>query len=713
MHRYSAKFFARVSLVALAVLSSIVSTGIGSNARVAAATVPSAPVIGGTIRIVADNDFALLAGDENNVTRMILQNDAVWMQQQANATTYAINLNGGETYFYLLAMGGGGGESIGGLLNEVDITSIASGVNGNQRAVSRTGGSVQDGFLLLNTFFSDWSSIGFSGNTATNVEWGKYAAPLAGIQTALTGATWGDPPARISGGIGGSVTGYGYDIPSSRAVMFRFKSTSLGEGFVVAGEKSADVSWQAPTSDGGSALLDYTVTAYNASTNVATGNVCTTPNGSTRSCTVTGLTNGVAYYFKISARNAMGSGALSLATKSVTPLDVTPPTPTLTSPSASQSTNNPVFTVTGNEDINCATLSAVAGQDFTVVGGTISSITQQSTTRCAITVSTTVAVSSSSTVTVTKASTFSMADTSGNATTSLVGSPATVTVSIPAPTTTTTTTTTTVPARSVTTTTAVVDLEIVVQVPTGQVNTTLAPVGQIAIPTVTSVSPSATLPKISPTTTIKSTTTTLGVTASTLAAARPSTAVAPKIPALDTGEAAVTSGDKNVSTRLSRANNQIVIQAGDITTTINGLSKSGAPVPLNKDGNVPLQGGSRVRVFAEGLKPNTSVEAWLFSSPTWLGIAKVDEKGTLSQIFTLPKDVKPGQHRIALKAITAAGDEVSIALGIVVGDGKIARNIAPWLIAIPIGLAMAAAFFLPVAYRRRREEEDETLQTAP
>ena len=713
MHRNSARFFARVSLVALAVLSSIVSTGIGSKARVAAATVPSAPVIGGSIRIVADNDFALLAGDENNVTRMILQNDFVWMDQAANATTYAINLNGGETYLYLLAMGGGGGEDVGGLLNQVDITSIASGANGIQRAVSRTGGTVEGGYLLLNTFFSDWSSIGFSGNSATNVEWGKYAAPIAGIQTALTGATWGDPPARQSGGVGGSVTGWRYTVPSAKAVMFRFKSTSLGEGFVVAGEKSASVSWVAPTSDGGSALLDYTVTAYNALTNVATGNVCTTPNGTIRTCTVTGLTNGVAYYFKISARNAMGSGALSLATNSVTPLDVTPPTLTLTSPSASQSTNNPVFTVTGNEDIDCATLSAVAGQDFTVVGGTISSITQQSTTKCAITVSTTVAASSSSTVTVTKASTFSMADPSGNATTTLVGSPASINVSIPAPTTTTTTTTTTVPARSVTTTTAVVDLEIVVQVPTGQANTTLAPVGQIAIPTVTSVSPGAAFPKLSPTTTIKSTTTTLGVTASTLAAPRPSTAVAPKIPSLDTGEAAVTSGGKNISTRLSRANNQIVIQAGDITTTINGLSKSGAPVPLNKDGNVPLQGGSRVRVFAEGLKPNTSVEAWLFSSPTWLGIAKVDEKGTLSQIFTLPKDVKPGQHRIALKAITAAGDEVSIALGIVVGDGKIARNIAPWLIAVPIGLAMAAAFFLPVAYRRRRDEEDETLQTAP
>ena len=699
VRRYSTSFVSRVFLVALAVLSSIVSIALGGDAPVAAGTVPSAPVIGGSIRIVADNDFALLAGDDDNVTRMILQNDYVWMDQAANATTYQINLNGGETYLYLLAMGGGGGEDIGGLLNQVDITSIASGANGIQRAVGRTGGTVGEGYLLLNTFFSDWSSVGFSGSSATNVEWGKYAAPIAGIQTALTGATWGNPPARQSGGVGGSVTGWRYTVPSTKAVMFRFKSTSLGEGFVVAGEKSANVSWQAPTSDGGSAILDYTVTAYNASTNVATGNVCTTTNGTTRTCTVTGLTNGVAYYFKMTARNTFGSSDQSLATKSVTPLDVTSPSLTLASSSSSQSTNNSVFTVTGDEDINCATLSATSGQDLTVVGGTITSVTQQSTTKCAITVSTSVAASSSTTVTVTKSSTFSMADTSGNATTTLTGSPASVTVSIPAPTTTTSTTTTT-------TTTVVVDLEIVVRAPVASVNTTLAPVGQIAIPTVDSSAPKVTVPKNAPTTTIKSTTT-------TLVQPKSSSAVAPNIPSLDTGEASVSSRGKKVSTRLTRENNQIVIQAAGITTTINGLSESGAPVPLNKDGNVPLQGGSRVRVVAEGFKPNSIVEAWLFSEPTWLGNAKVDKKGTLTRIYILPKDVKPGQHRIALKAITGAGDEVSIALGIVIGDGKIARNIAPWLIALPIGLAMTIAFFLPVAYRRRREDEEETLQTAP
>lgn len=97
-------------MVTLAVISSTVSVGVGSYTRVAASTVPSAPVIGGSIRIVADNDFALLAGDANNATRMILQNDVVWMQQAANAATYQINLNSGESFIYLLALHGNGCE---------------------------------------------------------------------------------------------------------------------------------------------------------------------------------------------------------------------------------------------------------------------------------------------------------------------------------------------------------------------------------------------------------------------------------------------------------------------------------------------------------------------------------------------------------------------------------------------------------------------------
>jgi Fibronectin type III domain len=75
--------------------------------------------------------------------------------------------------------------------------------------------------------------------------------------------------------------------------------------------------------DGGTPVMSYTVTAGPG------GGSCTV-NAPATSCTITGLTNGTAYTFTVTATNAAGESVESDASTAVTPVAATTPTTTPT-----------------------------------------------------------------------------------------------------------------------------------------------------------------------------------------------------------------------------------------------------------------------------------------------------------------------------------------------------------------------------------------------
>ena len=81
-----------------------------------------------------------------------------------------------------------------------------------------------------------------------------------------------------------------------------------------AGNTQASVAFTAPVSNGGSTILDYTVTS-------SPGGF--TQTGASSPLVVTGLSNGTAYTFTVTARNSVGSSAASSVSNSVTPAPAT------------------------------------------------------------------------------------------------------------------------------------------------------------------------------------------------------------------------------------------------------------------------------------------------------------------------------------------------------------------------------------------------------
>jgi hypothetical protein len=80
----------------------------------------------------------------------------------------------------------------------------------------------------------------------------------------------------------------------------------------VAGDKSASVSWAAPSSNGGLSISGYTATSTPGGFSASVG-------GTVRQATVSGLTNGTSYTFKVTATNAVGTSSPSAPSNAVTP----------------------------------------------------------------------------------------------------------------------------------------------------------------------------------------------------------------------------------------------------------------------------------------------------------------------------------------------------------------------------------------------------------
>src|SRR2546428_204472 len=139
----------------------------------------------------------------------------------------------------------------------------------------------------------------------------------------------------------------------------------------VAGNTHVTLNWQAPASDGGSAITNYTVYRGTSSG----GETLLTTLGTVLTYVGPRLAKGQTYYYEVTATNGVGEGPKSTEASATptAPPDATPPTITIASPTNNMEVSSTIVTVTGTAEDNVAVAKvevSTNGVTWTTASGT-------------------------------------------------------------------------------------------------------------------------------------------------------------------------------------------------------------------------------------------------------------------------------------------------------------------------------------------------------
>lgn len=235
------------------------------------------------------------------------------------------------------AMSGGANSSGAGLVDAV--AAVASAAGAPSPPLGVTGVRSGSGSVALS-----WSPPMMNPNAITSYTATAYITQFGSpVATTFTCTSSGSPAVAgctVSGLTNG--TAYTFTVTATNSVGASLSSVRSSEVIPAAvpdpptsvqipqipTDGSAALTWTAPASNGGMTITSYKAIAYGGIDNQPSGQSCnSTGNPAAATCTITGLTNGGSYYFKVIATNGVGDSSPSTQSGYYQPFG-TPPTPT-------------------------------------------------------------------------------------------------------------------------------------------------------------------------------------------------------------------------------------------------------------------------------------------------------------------------------------------------------------------------------------------------
>ena len=237
-------------------------------------------------------------------------------------------------------------------------TNAASALAVNAATLNAT---VNDNGAATSVSFEWGTSISYGNSATASPAAVNASAGSTAISGSLSGLTCNTVYHYRVSATSSAGTTQGSDVSFTTSACVPGAPTSV---VATAGSTSASVAFTAPASNGGAAISGYTVTS---SPGGLTGTGASSP------ISVTGLTNGVAYTFSVTATNSAGTGSASVASNSVTPR--ASQTITFSNPGAQTFGTTPTLSASSTSGLTVTFTSGTTGVCTITSGGALSFVT--------------------------------------------------------------------------------------------------------------------------------------------------------------------------------------------------------------------------------------------------------------------------------------------------------------------------------------------------
>ena len=139
------------------------------------------------------------------------------------------------------------------------------------------------------------------------------------------------------------------------------------------------------------------------------------------------------------------------------------------------------------------------------------------------------------------------------------------------------------------------------------------------------------------------------------------------LPAPDAGSTELVIDGSPSTTSASNTITEVAVSGGEVTATLSADDGNGTSSPV-RDGTLSLPPGGRVNLGVSGLTPGSTSTAWLFSDPVRLGSLTVGSDGSLSGGVDVPAGVPAGRHTLQLVLERADGTPLALSIGVQVAQ---------------------------------------------